>query len=72
MQLARMVNRFGAGHVDGIQRIGHGLQVPSREVQIDHRVPEFDVPEQQLNGAQVGSRLQQVSGKAVTAIPQAE
>ena len=38
-----------------IQRIGDGLQMPLREVEIEHRVLEFHVPEQQLNRAQVGA-----------------
>jgi hypothetical protein len=55
MQLARMVNGFRTGHIHGVQRIGGGLQVPAREVQIDDGVPELDVTEQQLNGAQVSA-----------------
>ena len=57
-----MVDGFGAGHVHGVQRIGHGLQVPPREVQVKGRVPKVDVTEQQLNGALVGSLFQQMRG----------
>ena len=52
-----MVDSFGAGHVHSVQRIGHGLQVSPREVQIDDGVLELDVTEQQLNRAQVGACL---------------
>ena len=52
-----MVDGFGTGHVQGVQRIGHGLQVPPREVQVKGRVPKVDVTEQQLNRAQVGAFL---------------
>jgi hypothetical protein len=45
-----MVNGFGTGHTHRVQRIGGGLQVPAREVQIEDRVPEFDMTEQELNG----------------------
>ena len=31
-------------------------------MQIDHRVFELDVPEQQLNRPQVGTRLQEMGG----------
>jgi hypothetical protein len=52
-----MVDDFGARHIQGVQRIGHGLQVPPREVQVKGRVPKVDVTEQQLNRAQVGAFL---------------
>jgi hypothetical protein len=52
-----MVNDFGTGNVHRVQRIGNGLQVAPREVQINYRVPKLEVTEQQLNGAQVGTRF---------------
>ena len=52
----------GAGDRHRIQRIRDRLQVPTREVQIDHRVFEFHVAEQQLDGAQVGARFEQMCG----------
>jgi hypothetical protein len=36
--------------------------MPLGQMQIDHRVFEFDVPEQQLNRPQVGPGLHQVRG----------
>jgi hypothetical protein len=36
--------------------------VTARKVQIDHRMFELDVAEQELNGAQVGAGFQQMSG----------
>ena len=61
-----MVDGIGTGHLQGVQRISHGLQVPPREVQINHRVPELHVAEQQLNGTQIGSLLQQMSSVGMT------
>ena len=55
--LPRLVDSFGTGHIHRVQRIGHGLQVPPREVQVKGRVPKVDVTEQQLNRAQVGAFL---------------
>jgi hypothetical protein len=52
-----MVNGVGTGHLHRIQWIGNRLQVPPREVQINYRVPELDVTEQELNGTQVGTRF---------------
>jgi len=49
-----MVDGFGAEHVHGVQRIGHGLQVPPREVQIDDGVLELDVAEQVLGKSLTG------------------
>ena len=61
-----MVDGFGTGHVQGVQRIGHGLQVPPREVQVKGCVPKVDVTEQQLNRAQVSAFLEEVSCIAVS------
>ena len=55
-----MVDGLGTGHLQGVERIRHGLQVPPREVQINCRIPELHVAEQQLDGAQIGSRFQQM------------
>jgi hypothetical protein len=62
MQPARPAYGFRTGDGHGVQGIGNRLQVPARKVQVDHRVFEFDVTQQELNGAQVGSRFQQMSG----------
>ena len=48
----------GAGDRHGVQRVGDGLQVPPRQMQIDHGVFEFDVPEQQLDRCAGRPRLQ--------------
>jgi hypothetical protein len=39
--------------------------MPLREMQIDRRLFQVTVPEQHLNGAQVGAGFQQMSGKAM-------
>jgi hypothetical protein len=51
----RAAHGVGAGDAHPIQRIGDRLEMPLREVQVDHGVLEFDVPEQELYGPQVGS-----------------
>ena len=63
-----MVNGVGTGHIHRFQRIGHRLQMPTREVQVKGGVPKFDMTEQQLNAAQVGTCLQEVSRIAVATI----
>ena len=58
----RRGSRRGVGRRDRhrIERIDDGLQVPLREVEIQDRVFELHVAEQQLNGAQVGAGFQQM------------
>ena len=63
---ARAVNRLQTGNLHAIQRIGKRLQVTARKVQIDSRVFESDMAQQQLNRAQVGSRFQQMRGIGMT------
>jgi len=55
IQPARRVNGFRTGDIHCFQGIGGGLQVPAREVQIDHRVSELDVTEHEPNRAQVSA-----------------
>ena len=56
---------LGAGECKTIQRIGHGLQVPLRQMQVLGGGLQIAVPEQNLDGAQVGARLQQVGRPTV-------
>ena len=58
----RRVRRAVSGRGDRhrIERIGDRLQMPLREVQVDHRVFQLDVAEEQLNRAQVGARFQEM------------
>ena len=72
MHPARPANGFRTGDGHGVQRVGNRLQVPAGKVKIDHRVFEFDVAQQELNGAQVGSCFRQMSGVGMTAIPAPE
>jgi hypothetical protein len=48
----------GRRHLQLLQRIRGRVEVPSREVEIDRRVWDIDVAEQQLDGAQIGTRFQ--------------
>ena len=50
----------GPDTVHRVQRVGHGVQVPTREMQIDDGVFELHVAEQQLDGAQVGAGFKQM------------
>ena len=50
---------------ESVQRTGSGAEMPLREMQIDRRLFQVAVPEQHLNGAQVGAGFQQMSGKAM-------
>ena len=56
---------LGAGQSETIQRIGDRLQVPLRQMQILGGGFQIAVPEQNLDGAQVGARLQQVGRPTV-------
>ena len=51
--------------VEAIQRIGHRLQVPLRQMQVLGGGFQIAVPEQNLDGAQVGARFQQVGRPTV-------
>ena len=55
----------GAGHLQLLQRIRRGLQVAPGQVEIDRRVREVGVAEQQLDGAEVRARFQQMRRVAV-------
>ena len=45
------------------------MQMSLREVQIDDRVFDIGMPQQQLNGAQIRTGFQQMCGIGVPAIP---
>src|SRR5258708_28583579 len=51
---------LGAGQSETVQGIADGLQVPLRQMQILGRGFQIPVPEQNLDGAQIGARFQQV------------
>jgi len=38
---------------------------------VDHRLAQIGVPEQQLNGAQVGASFEQMGGEAMSTMPRA-
>jgi len=43
-----------------------------RQVEVNHRLTQVGVAEQQLNGAQVGAGFEQMRGEAVAPIPAPE
>ena len=53
-------------HLQLLEGIRRRLQMAPREVEIDGRVREVGVPEQHLDGAQVGAGLQQMRRVAVS------
>ena len=58
---SRRVRRTGQPETrHRIKRVGDGLQMTLRQVQVDDRVLEFDVTEQELHGPQVGTRFDEV------------
>ena len=69
MQPARPANGFRTGDGHGVQGVGNRLQVAAGKVQIDNRVFEFDVAQQELDGAQVGSGFQQMCSVGMPPIP---
>jgi hypothetical protein len=60
VQPARSAHGVSLRHGHRIKRIGDGLQMALRQVQVDDRVLEFDVTEQELHGAQVRTRFDEV------------
>ena len=48
-----------------IQRTTSGAEMSPGEMQIDRRLLQVAMPEQHLNGAQVGTGFEQMRGKAV-------
>ena len=48
-----------------IQWTAGGAEVPPGEMQIDRRLLKVAMPQQYLDGAQVGARFEQMSGEAV-------
>ena len=56
---------LGAGESRRVQRVADGLQVSLRQMQILGSGLQISVPEQDLDGAQVGARLQQVGRPTV-------
>ena len=62
-----VVGRFRVGCVDRqrIERTDRGRDVAPGEMEVDHRLPQVGVAEEQLNGAQVGAALEQMCGEAV-------
>ena len=53
-------------HLQLLEWVGRGVEVASREVEIDRRVREVGVTEEQLNGPQIRARLEQVRGVGVS------
>ena len=50
----------GVGDRNCIQRVGHGAQMPLRQMQVNGRVLELGMAQQQLDRAQVGAGFKQV------------
>jgi len=59
------LNVVGIGDLQLIQWIGYGLQMPVRQMQVDESVFKAGMTEQELDGTEVGSGFEPVSGAAV-------
>ncbi len=62
MLQARPTRGVRGGDRERIQRIRDGLQVPLREMEVQHGVPHVCMPQQQLNRPQIRATLKQVRG----------
>jgi hypothetical protein len=58
----RPARRVGPGDRERVQRIRHGLQMLLGEMEIQHRVPDLHMAEEQLNRPEVRATLEQVRG----------
>jgi hypothetical protein len=65
LSLRERLDAVEAGNFQRIERIGNRLQMLVDKMQVDQSVFEAGVSEQDLNGAQVGSGVQQVGGARV-------
>jgi hypothetical protein len=71
VQPARFIDGLRRGNRQGLERVGHRLQVAPGEVEIQHRMPDLGMAEQQLDRAEVGPRFEQMRGKRMAAISSA-
>jgi len=59
------LHSVGTGHLDGFQRTGNRLQMAPGQMQIEGSISDLGMAEKNLDGAQVGARLQQMRCKAM-------
>ena len=52
-------------HAEVVKRAGYSLSALLENISVDHRCRHIVVPEERLNGADVGSALKQMRGKTV-------
>jgi hypothetical protein len=57
-----------SANLDLIQRIDGGMQMTLGQVQIDDRVFQFPMAQQQLDSTQIRAAFQQMGGEAVLAM----
>jgi hypothetical protein len=55
-----MLRLVGARYIDSFQWTGDRLQMTPGQMQIHRRISELGMPEQKLNGAEIGTGLQHV------------
>ena len=57
-----------AAHVRLLEGIGRRVEVPSRQMEINRRVRQIGVAQQELNRAQVSARFEQMCGVRVRSV----
>ncbi len=68
LQRPRGLDIVHRGKLQAIEGVGNRLQVSVGQMQVDQSVFQAGVSEQDLDGAQVGSGVQQMGGATVTAM----
>src|SRR5260370_350301 len=61
-----MLRLVGACYIDSLQWTGDRLQMTPGQMQIHRRIGELGMPEQKLNGAEIGTGLQHVRGETMS------
>ena len=65
LQPPRTLDTVDTAKLQAIERVGNRLQMSVGQMQVEQRVFQAGVSEQDLNGAQVGSGVQQMGGATV-------
>ena len=63
--LPAVVGLLAVAQRQGVQRTGGGAEMAVGKVQVDRGLFQIVVTEEHLDGAQVGTRFEQMSGKAM-------
>jgi hypothetical protein len=64
----RTLDAVEGRYFQGIERIGDGLQMLVRQMQVDQSVFQSRMSEQDLNGTEVGARFEKVRSTTVSSM----